>query len=97
MPGCQGTRHGGYQGFVTINDKQLDKIYLKGNERVVYFNETDISNNQKREYDYIWNSVYFRKYFSKNQELVFKKKLFDTKKKILNLASDPELDETIVF
>ena len=97
MPGCQGTRVGGYQGFVTINDKKIQKIYLKGDEQVVYFNDMDISGSQKREYDYMWNGVYFRKYFSKNQELVFKKKLFDTKKKLVNLVSNPELSDSQVF
>ena len=57
----------------------------------------DLSNTQKREYDYMWNGVYFRKYFSKNQELVFRKKLFDTKKKLLGIETNPELSDTQVF
>jgi hypothetical protein len=56
----------GYQGFVMINDENINPIYVtKPKERVLFFNK-DLPKRMEQEYDWVWNHLYYRKYLAKD-------------------------------
>jgi len=84
-----GVRSLPFVGFATINAESIPKIYVKGDDKLVILKK-HLHPKLTKEYDFMWNSVYFRKELSKNMDLLFKKKAFNTSKKVIEYHMSSE-------
>lgn len=59
-----------YIGFVKLNVKGIPKTLIKGTERVLPL-DTYVFGELQKEYDHMWNSVYYRKDLAKYMDRIF--------------------------